>query len=209
MPVLALPVVLQLAAGHAPAVAPETLVAFAQAESGLDPLAVHDNTTGRSHTPATAADAVGLATSLLRQGHSVDLGLLQINDANLARTGLTVASAFEPARSIEAGAQILVAAYRQCQSGRNEPDALRCAASVYNTGREQAGLLNGYVARVWRAADVVVPAIRKAVEAASTPASPAPDSPNPCGTPPPSWDAWATLAYRRCLTDSKQPKDGR
>src|SRR5437588_10300748 len=92
-------IVLQLAAAHAPSVAPETQVAFAQAESGLDPLAVHDNTTGRSHAPATAADAVALATSLLRQGHSVDLGLLQINDANLRRTGLTVATAFDAGRS--------------------------------------------------------------------------------------------------------------
>jgi type IV secretion system protein VirB1 len=196
MPVLALPLVLALAAAHAPSVAPETLLAFAQAESALDALAVHDNTTGRSHAPATAAEAVALATALLRQGHSVDLGLLQINDANLSRTGLTVATAFEPGANIRAGAQIMTAAYRQCQPGRDEPDALRCMASVYNTGREQAGLLNGYVARVWRAADVVVPAIRKAAEPAT--ASAAPPPPDPCGPPPPSWDGWATAGYDRC-----------
>ena len=200
MAVLALPVVLQLAVDHAPSVAPETLVAFAKAESGLDPLAVHDNTENRTYRSTTVADAVALATSLLRRGHSVDLGLLQINDANLARTGLTVATAFGPGRSIAAGAQIMVAAYRQCQPGRSEPDALRCMASVYNTSREQAGILNGYAARVWKAADVVVPAIRKAVEAAPAPAPAAPPAPNPCGPPPPAWDGWAVQDHERCMS---------
>src|SRR6185437_13415850 len=41
--------------------------------------------------------------------------------------------------------------------------ALRCAASVYNTGREQAGILNGYQANVWRAAAQIVPAIQFSV----------------------------------------------
>jgi type IV secretion system protein VirB1 len=200
MSALALPVLLQLAAAHAPAVAPETIAAFAQAESALDPLAIHDNTENRTHRSTTVAEAVALATSLLRRGHSVDLGLLQINDANLSRTGLTVATAFEPGRNIEAGAQIMTAVYRQCRPGRSEPDALRCMASVYNTGREQAGLLNGYVARVWKAADVVVPAIRKAVEAAPAPAPAAPPLPNPCGPPPPSWDGWAVQDHERCMS---------
>src|SRR5689334_18483713 len=129
--VLALPIVLELAAAQAPSIAPETLVAFAQAELGRDPLAVHDNATSKSHAPATVAEAIALATTLLRQGHSVDLGLLQINDANLSRTGLTVAMTFEPGRNIGAGTQIMVAAYRQCQAGRSEPDTLRCMASIY------------------------------------------------------------------------------
>src|SRR5690349_8970173 len=203
MPLLTLPVVLQLAVVHAPAVAPETVAAFAQAESRLDPPAVHDNTSGLRYMPRTLAEAVALARSLLAQEHSLDLGLMQINDANLRRTGLTVESAFDPGRSVGAGAQIMVAAYRRCQQGRGEPDALRCMASIYNTGREQAGLLNGYVARVWKAADVVVPAIPKAVDAASSPTFPAPSSPpplSPCGAPPPSWDGWAVADHQRCLS---------
>src|SRR5690242_4171912 len=188
MPLLTLPVVLQLAVVHAPAVAPETVAAFAQVESKLDPLAVHDNTTGLTYTKQTPAEAVALARSLLVQEHSLDLGLMQINDANLDRTGLTVESAFDPSRSVEAGAQIMVVAYRRCQPGRSEPDALRCMASVYNTGREQAGIRNGYVARVWQAAAVVVPAIKKPVETTPAPAAAAPPPSNPCGPPPPSWD---------------------
>jgi type IV secretion system protein VirB1 len=41
---LAMATVLSLAAQCAPGVAPDTVAAIAQAESGLDPLAIHDNT---------------------------------------------------------------------------------------------------------------------------------------------------------------------
>jgi type IV secretion system protein VirB1 len=67
-----LPLFLQLAATHAPSVAPETLAAFAQHESGLDPNAVHDNTTGLSFHPEIAEAATALAASLLAKGHSLD-----------------------------------------------------------------------------------------------------------------------------------------
>ena len=41
MPPLALAIVFQLATINAPKVAPETVLAFAQAESGMNPLAIH------------------------------------------------------------------------------------------------------------------------------------------------------------------------
>ncbi len=159
---LTLSVFLQLAAAHAPSVARETLAAFAQHESGLDPNAVHDDTTGLSFHPEGPEAATALAASLLARGHGLDLGLMQVNSANLARAGLTVRSAFDPGESLRAGAQILVAAYQQCRHrGQAEPQlALRCAASVYNTGTEQAGILNGYQAGVWQAAAQIVPAIQ-------------------------------------------------
>ena len=43
---------------------------------------------------------------------------------------------------------------------REQQAALRCAASMYNTGDEQTGILNGYQSGVWRAAAQVVPAIQ-------------------------------------------------
>jgi type IV secretion system protein VirB1 len=162
--ILALPVFLQLASEYAPTVAPATLAAFAQHESGLNPNSIHDNTTGLSFYPDKAEAAVALARLLLIQGHSLDLGIMQINCANLVNTGLTVETAFSPAQSIRAGSQILVAAYLRCRhGGQVDPQAaLRCAASVYNAGNEQAGILNGYQARVWKAAAQIVPAIQVA-----------------------------------------------
>lgn len=164
---LALPVFLQLAAAYAPSVAPETLASFAQYESRLEPTAIHDNSTGQTFLPATSAAATQLAVTLLAQGHSLDLGIMQVNSANLPRVGLTVATAFDPGQSIRAGAVILAEAYQRCRrdGAVAEQAALRCAASVYNTGKEQAGIVNGYQARVWRTAAQIVPAIQFAAGA--------------------------------------------
>jgi type IV secretion system protein VirB1 len=194
-------VVLQLALAHAPQVAPETVAAFAQAESDLNPYALFDNTTRQSYAPTTAPEAAALARSLLGQGHSIDTGLMQINSANFGITGLTAETAFDPARSIQAGAQILVDAYQWCQERQPTSDPLRCMASVYNTGRPTAGERNGYVGRIYAAADHVVPAIRQAVPTLSS-SAPEPQAalpPNACGPPPPAWDGWAVSDYQSCI----------
>jgi type IV secretion system protein VirB1 len=168
----------QLAAERAPMVNTGTLLAFAWHESRLHPFAVHDNVTGQSIFPASAEDAAILARARLALGHSLDLGIMQVNSANFARTGLTVTTAFDAGESMRAGALILTAAYQHCLRGDASPPgdvqqaALRCAASIYNTGREQMGILNGYQGEVWRAAALVVPAIRFGA-ASALPSSPA------------------------------------
>ena len=162
---LPLSVAAKLAVENAPAVNPGTLLAFAWYESRLRPWAIHDNTTLRTEFPASRAEAIALASALLARNHSLDLGLLQVNRANLTHTGLTVSTAFDPGQSMRAGAEILTEAYEQCFHGNDrssvneQQTALRCAASVYNTGDEQAGILNRYQAGVWRAAAQIVPAI--------------------------------------------------
>jgi type IV secretion system protein VirB1 len=191
-------VVLQLAVAHAPQVAPETVAAFAQAESQLDPFAIYDNTERKSHAPSSAEEAAALARSLLARGHSIDTGLMQINSANFARTGLHVGTAFDPAQSVRAGAQIMVEAYQWCQERQPTAHPLRCMASVYNTGQPTAGEKNGYVARIWDAADHVVPAIRQAVPT-TAPGPQVSAIPNACGPPPPAWDGWAISSYRLCI----------
>jgi type IV secretion system protein VirB1 len=76
--------VLQHAAEHAPLIAPETMLAFAQVESGLDPLAIHSNMGSRTYVPETVSGAVAQTRSLLARDDSIDIGLLQINSPNLA-----------------------------------------------------------------------------------------------------------------------------
>ena len=186
---LAFPLFLQLATTFAPSVAPETLASFAQYESRLEPNAIHDNSTGETFLPATSFAASRLAASLLAQGHSLDLGIMQVNSANLPRVGLTVATAFDPGQSIRAGAVILVEAYQRCRhdGAVAEQASLRCAASVYNTGKEEAGIANGYQARVWRTAAQIVPAIQFAAEG-TVPPGIAPDdvvAPRPRASRPP------------------------
>ena len=131
------PVLITLATFHAlvsacaPGVAPETLAAVAQTESGLHPFAIGINGPGGdAMLPATRQDAIERAQALLRAGRSLDLGLMQINSGNLGWLGLSVEDAFDPCRNIAAGARVLT------------------AFSGYNTGHPQRGFANGYVARV-------------------------------------------------------------
>ena len=187
----------QLALSCAPAVASETLAAVARTESGFNPLAVHDNATGRSFAPASAAEAEGLASVLITTGHSVDVGLMQVNSANFPALGLTIAQAFDPCASLAAGAKVLVRAYRGGATDDAQQQAIRVALSRYNTGDPDRGFTNGYVRKVEASAVQVVPAIRALpaqtgdMRAATPPVSaPAPD-PNA----PPTWDVWASEGY--------------
>lgn len=142
------------------AVAVETGAAVARAESGFNTLAIHDNTTGRSYTPHSLTEAVAVATALHTVGNPLDLGLMQVNSANLARLGLTIARAFNPCRNMAAGAQVLVDDYLAGHANRDVQLRLRQALSRYNTGDSAAGFVNGYVTRVQAAAAQIVPAIR-------------------------------------------------
>jgi type IV secretion system protein VirB1 len=200
--ILELAVIAQLASRCAPSVAFETLAAVMRAESGFQPFAIGVNRPGRRAIfPATREAAVATATELIeRQGRSVDLGLMQVNSANLRGLGMTIADAFEPCRNLAAGARILREGYAAAL--RSEPDpqqALRVAFSRYNTGHPERGFANGYVVRVQGAAEVVVPAIRLRGEAATAPqppaADPAPEIPEDDPDAPPEWDVWARATY--------------
>jgi type IV secretion system protein VirB1 len=161
--ILAAATVLALAARCAPAAAPETLLAIARAESGLNPLAIGVvRGAGATPQPLTREAAIAAAQALAAQGASFDLGLTQINSANLTALGLSFADAFDPCRSLAAAAQVLSADYRRAKgAAADDQAALRIALSLYNTGDPNRGFRNGYVARVEAGARV----------AASTPTS--------------------------------------
>lgn len=101
------------------------VIAHAIAESRLHPLALHDNATNREYDFATPAEAVAKAQQLVAQGHGVDAGVMQVDDANWRAYGLTVATVFDPRTNICAGANILAEAFA----------IERRAACRYNTGR--------------------------------------------------------------------------
>ena len=130
----------QLATSCSPGDSVRTLASIASVESGFRPLAIHDNATNETLAPSSMEGAVAIATvRILKEGHSVDLGLMQINSANLPRLGVTIPEAFDPCRSIQAGAKVLREGYET---------ALRVAFSRYNTGSPVGGFSNGYVRRV-------------------------------------------------------------
>lgn len=190
---------LQLAKQCAPQVSPETLAAVARTESGFDPLAVHDNTTALEHHPTTREAAIALATKLaVAAHHSVDLGLMQINSANLPDLGLTIGAAFDACKSLAAADRMLVAGYDVTTSG-DQQQALYRALSRYNTGDPARGIANGYVAKVQASAALVVPAIR--IQQASARAAAAEPSrralTQPPLPPPPAWDVYGQAKAAR------------
>lgn len=154
--------VLALATACAPSVAPDTIMSIARAESGWSPTALHINTNG-----------------------SADRGLMQINSANLARTGLTATTAFDPCASLRAAAEILAEDWRACPDG-DERARMACTLSRYNTGSATAGVANGYAGRVLHAAAYVVPSIVALTPSQSSPPLPAPQPPQE----PHAWDVW-------------------
>ena len=149
----------RLARQCAPNVAASTIAAIARTESGFDPLAIYDNSTGLIARPASTAAAVRIAARLIAAGHSVDLGLMQVNTRNLPAVGLTLQAVFDPCRSIAAGAAILADDYTGGVTHAARQAALRVALSRYNTGDPERGFANGYVRRVEVSARRVVPAL--------------------------------------------------
>jgi hypothetical protein len=135
-----------------------------------------------------------------------DLGIMQVNSANLRRTDLQIGDAFDPEKSFRAGGAILLDAYLQCHgdAAKTHPqvgEALRCASSVYNTGNEHSGLSNGYTAGIIKAATQIVPSVRDLIANFSGAASGNPTMARPTDTTvtevtqatkcdAPAWDVW-------------------
>ena len=142
-----------LIARCAPHLGPVTMSAIVQVESGGDPLAIGDNTTRESYHPRDRATAEALADELVAAGHSLDLGIAQINQANLARLGLNLKTVFDPCANLGAASAILAQNYaiskRRFGAGQV---ALRHALGMYNAGSLDAGA--SYVRRVMLAAGI-------------------------------------------------------
>lgn len=142
-----------------PFVDKSTLASVASTESGFEPLAVHDNTTGATAAMDSPEQGAATVEHLIAARHSVDVGLMQINSRNFAALDLDAAKAFDPCASIAAAAKLLSQAYAGGATHEVQQASLRGALSTYNTGNSESGLRNGYVRRVKLAAARVVPAI--------------------------------------------------
>jgi type IV secretion system protein VirB1 len=191
--IVGLSLFMHLAATCAPTVAPETLAAIARTESGFNPNAILDNDLRRSFRPNTLEEAQSIAAQLVGAGHSVDVGLMQVNSHNFARLGLTVAQALDPCSSLAAGARLLVEAYQGGATDAEQQHALRIALSRYNTGDATMGFANGYVRKVEASTGYIVPALTMGSGQVS---ALSPDT--RAATAPPkdqrSWDVWAQTA---------------
>jgi type IV secretion system protein VirB1 len=135
----------------APNVAPVTLQAIVEVESGGNPLALNINGIRVQPTAARdAREAAQVAERYIARGYSVDIGLMQVNSRNLAALGTTVEQVLDPCTNIRAAATILTADYADAARTRGEGQpALQAALSAYNTGDFYRGFANGYVARYY------------------------------------------------------------
>jgi type IV secretion system protein VirB1 len=141
---------LELIVQCAPQVAPVTLAAIVQQESGGRQWTIHDNTDKHHYVLTNEASAVALARKLISQRHNIDLGLAQINSRNLGWLGVPVEKIFDPCMNLHVSQHILLSAWNK--TGENLGSILQ----TYNTGKP-----NGvnYALNVYRQAGVAIPAI--------------------------------------------------
>lgn len=152
--------IIALASQCAPTVAPETLYAVIATESQGNPFAIGINGGKRlERQPRNRGEAVATARMLLSQGANIDLGLGQINSANLSWLQLSIEDAFEPCANIRAAAKVLSSNYKAALAAGHEAP-LGAALSAYNTGSMTKGYRNGYVAKVFKNAPTSVSADR-------------------------------------------------
>ena len=139
---------------------PTTVLAIVAYESAGKPFSVAINATkalsAESSAYATADEATVRAEIAISHGRSVDLGLMMINSGNLPTLDIPVKELFDPCKNIGIGANLLHQAFDQeqrrlAEAGTADLDgqlALARSLSRYNTGNADAGLVNGYVAKV-------------------------------------------------------------
>jgi type IV secretion system protein VirB1 len=167
----------------APSVAPDTMSAIIEVESGRNPYAIYDDTTRVSYTPSDGRIAFGLALALLRRGHNLDVGIGQVNSANFPIARLS--EMLKPCPNLRLASSILAGDYAQSQRALVEPvAALRGALGAYNTGDIHSGA--AYVSRVVAAASVPSIAILTGQPSPTPSARPtAAPKPRPTSTPGP------------------------
>ena len=134
----------------APAFEQTVSLAVMKQESGFNPFAIGINRKGArlERSPDNYAVAVATAKKLIQDGYSIDMGLAQINSANLKKLGMTVEEIYQPCNNLKAMQTILLNCYNGVDSRLTSFDKLSRAFSCYNTGGYQKGFTNGYVRKV-------------------------------------------------------------
>lgn len=122
---------------------PRTTQAIIAVESGRNAHAIHDNRTGKSYFPEKKEEALKIARDLLNKGHSIDIGLMQINSIHLKTRNINYEKLFDPCTNIKTGTTILSEFYEQHKKNnpKDHPDVtLLKSLSSYNTGTPYAGV---------------------------------------------------------------------
>ena len=133
--------------------------AIIQAESSGNPWAINVNVRDGQAQPLLVAaqsrdEAVAQATQLHAEGYSFDVGLMQVNSANVARLGVSIDEAFGVCTNLNMGSTVYsefaAGAVRYAEQFDTPHKQMMATLSAYNTGSYWKGFMNGYVYRVLR-----------------------------------------------------------
>ncbi|OJU99184.1 MAG: type IV secretion system protein VirB1 [Shinella sp. 65-6] len=113
---------LDLAQTCAPFVASETLAGVVSLESRFAPFNIRINS-GRplKKQPASKAEAIEIATSLVAEHHDIQLGLGGIGVEELQKMKLSISDAFDPCLNLQATATLLDGYYRLAVKAGADP----------------------------------------------------------------------------------------
>jgi len=98
----------------------------------------------------TPEEAEKTAKEYIEKGYSVDMGLMQFNSKNLRLpifSHLSVNDLFDPCKNIKAGSDVFFLAYESTNKNLSKEERINKALSIYNTGNQDLGFKNGYVAK--------------------------------------------------------------
>lgn len=164
---------LALAQQCAPTVAPQTMAAVVNVESGYNPYAIGVVGGRLARQPVSRDEAVATAKQLISDGWNFSVGVAQVNRYNLPKYSITYEQAFDACTNLRIGSKILEDCYARAVKRTPEPQAaLHAAFSCYYSGNFTRGFKPdvmgkpSYVQKVLANADVapkaiqVVPAIR-------------------------------------------------
>lgn len=92
--------------------------------------------------PKNKAEAIDVIKGLESAGFSYSVGLMQINNANFAKHGLTLETAFDNCENIRVGAEIFSGCFERAEKkfhGKSRSELLDLAASCYYSGNFERG----------------------------------------------------------------------
>lgn len=138
-------------AGTLPAELEPYFNAIRMVESRNHPWSIFDNTTRQSYRLNSRAEAEAKAAELIKYGHNVDLGLMQLNCRyQCKRPGVSLDNIFDPMVNVNTARIIFMEFWEQARRISTDFNArIVAAVGAYNNGR--VGTPNvTYVQKVWQ-----------------------------------------------------------
>lgn len=111
-------------------------------ESSGNPYAIAVKGVPIVQQPKTTQEAVQAAQQLDKLGFNYSVGLMQINHTNFEKTNLTIETAFDYCKNIEAGSQIFNECHDRAKNkfkDKSKEEILNHAASCYYSGNFEYG----------------------------------------------------------------------